>query len=87
MGEEVADPPTDDRAWHDPDGNERHVVGAKPARPSQDPGQDERRDDHDHQRDRSPTDGQIAEQVSERVELEGQDGDRHGGVSVSKQAP
>ena len=50
-----------------------------PAAAGQDAGQQERRGDHDGQGDRAPAHGEIAEQLGIRVEVEEDDGDRHGG--------
>ena len=85
--EQVAEPAADDGAGHDPDRDERDVVRAEAAAPGQEAGQHERGDDDPGQGDRPPADGQVAEQVGVGVELEGQDGDRHGGDECIEGGP
>ena len=87
MQDEVAEPPADDRAGHDPDGHEHHVVRPEAAAPRQDAGQDEGGHDRPDEGDGPPTDDQVAEQLGGWIELERQDGDRHGGGECIEGAP
>ena len=79
MKDEVADAAADDRAGHHPDGHERDVVRAKAAASGKDPGQHQGGHDRPNEGDGPPSDDQVAEQLGGRIELERQDGDRHGG--------
>ena len=65
MEDQVAEPAADDRAGHDPDGDEGDVVRAQAAGTREDAGQDEGRDDRRRERDRLPADDQVAEQLDE----------------------
>ena len=79
VDDQVPEPRADDRPGHDPDGHEGDVVGSQPAGTGEQTGQDQRRHDDPDERDRTPAHGQVAEQLDVGVEIEGHDGDRHGG--------
>ena len=84
MQDEVAEPPADDGAGDDPDGDERDVVGAKATRPRQQAHEQQDRHDDGSQGDRRPAHLEVAEQVGIRIELEGHDGDLHGAAECTE---
>ena len=77
--DQVSEPGPDHGPGDDPDRHERDVVGPQVIGTGEKSGQDQGRDDDADERDRPPAHGQVAEQLDVGVEVEGQDGDRHGG--------
>ena len=80
VDEREADPTADDRPRHDPTAMKAMSSTRSPPPRARTAASDERQHDRQRERDRPPADRQIAEQLSERVEVEDDDGDRHGGL-------
>ena len=78
MQEDVAEPATDHGAGHDPDGDEQEIVGPQGRTSRDDARHDQRGGDDDRQRDRLPADDERLGQPEQWVEVERDDGDRHG---------
>ena len=85
--DQVPEARPDDGARDDPDRDERDVVGSQVTRPGEQTGHDERADEDGDERDRPPAHGQVAEQLDGGVEVEGDDGDRHGGDECIEGSP
>ena len=79
----VPDPAADHRARDDPDGDEDQVVGPQRRAARHEPRDDERGDDDGGDRDRLPADDEATDEMEQGVEVERDEGGRHGVGSVS----
>ena len=80
----VTQPADHDGARDRPDDDEQQVVGAQPGPPRPCAGHDEARRDDGGERERLPADDEVVGQADQGVEVERDDGDRHGPGSVPK---
>ena len=77
MEEHVAEPAADDRTRHDAEDDEQEIVGAEAHRPGADRGQRDPEEDRGRDPEGLPANDPIAK-MEIRVEIEGDDGERHG---------
>ncbi len=78
MKQRVPDPRPDDRPRHGPDGDEQQVVRSKAIASRDEGGQHQRRGDGGGERDGLPAHDEAFGQAKQGVEVERDDGDRHG---------
>ena len=82
MVSELAQASTDHRPGHRPDGDEQEVVRAQPGASGEDTGHHQAGRDHRREPDRLPPHDEAVAEAQEGVEVERDDGDRHGPGSV-----
>ena len=76
--EQVAEASRDDRTGHRPDRDEQQVVEPEGAAPGDQARDDERRRDRGREREGLPAHDKALGQAEQGVEVERDDGDRHG---------